>query len=52
MQHPQISLTTASCRNNDNHRARIGDLHMSLIHICELNRVSLFDYRIGCDGYK
>jgi len=26
------------------HGARIGDVHMSLIHTCELNRVNPFDY--------
>jgi hypothetical protein len=26
------------------HGARIGDIHMSLIHTCELNRVNPFDY--------
>ena len=26
------------------HGARIGDVHMSLIHTCELNRVNLFDF--------
>ena len=48
------------------HGARIGDVHMSLIHTCELNRVNPFDYlmalqhhavppcrkprRVGCRG--
>ena len=26
------------------HGARIGDVHMSIIHTCELNRVNPFDY--------
>ena len=26
------------------HGARIGDIHMSLIHTCELNRVNPFEY--------
>jgi transposase len=33
------------------HGARVGDIFMSLIHSCELNRVNPFDYLMALDKH-